>query len=82
MGVIEKLLVPGVSKNSLLINFKYNVEYEDTKEYLDSFLDRKETKEKQDRLKEYYKYHNEVPRWFSSGISDTMGKYHDRKRKH
>lgn len=32
-------------------------------------------------LTEYYKYHNEIPRMFIKHISDTMNRYHDKKRR-
>ena len=64
-----------------MIEFTYNVEFEDKNEYLQKLYGKKEIKVKQKLIKEYYKYHNEVPRWFMENITPTMSKHHDNKRK-
>lgn len=64
-----------------MILFKYNISYEDEGEYLQIYIGKKKRLEIMKRIINYYKYHNEVPRWFMKDIAKTMRKYHDRQRK-
>ena len=64
-----------------IIKFKDNVLFEQDEEYMTEYFSQNQIIDKTQFLTEYYKYHNEIPRFFMKTVSDTMNLYHDKKRR-
>lgn len=76
---IEEFVQP--KRKVHIINFKDNVLYEQEEDYMTECFSFKQIYKKIQFLTEYYKYHNEIPRFFMKKISDVMNRYHDKKRR-
>lgn len=53
----------------------------DQKEYLAEYVSRVHIPGFMKNLADYYKYHNEIPRFFSKKLFELYFQYHDEKRK-
>ncbi|CAD8105930.1 unnamed protein product [Paramecium sonneborni] len=64
-----------------VIEFYQALTFYENLEYLRRFYLANEVKDKLQLFTEYYKYHNEIPRFFMHKISNLMSNYHDKKRR-
>ncbi|CAD8203705.1 unnamed protein product [Paramecium octaurelia] len=64
-----------------VIEFYQALAYNENQEYLRRFYFANELRDKLQLFTEYYKYHNEIPRFFMHKISNIMSNYHDKKRR-
>lgn len=64
-----------------VILFQENLTLNDPQENLKRFYQHKEIPNRLEVLTEYYKFHIEVPRMFMLPVSETINKYHDKKRR-
>ncbi|CAD8201842.1 unnamed protein product [Paramecium octaurelia] len=64
-----------------VIEFYQTLAFNDNQEFLRRFYIASELHDKIRLFTEYYKYHNEIPRYFMHKISSIMSNYHDKKRR-
>ncbi|CAD8177956.1 unnamed protein product [Paramecium octaurelia] len=69
------------ARTSDVIEFYQVMAFRDDSEYLKRFYCLSEVFEKLRLFAEYYKYHNEIPRFFMPYICRIMSNYHDKRRR-
>lgn len=68
------------ARDTPYIEFKFEQDFNESKEYFRRFYRRKETKEKILQLVEYFKFHYEIPRLFMDSFIQIIDSFHDRRR--
>jgi len=63
------------------IRVKDTTAFDEDDEYLNRFYAFREYDGKLRRLTEYYKFHRDIARMFMLPITNTLNKYHDKKRR-
>ncbi|CAD8097493.1 unnamed protein product [Paramecium sonneborni] len=68
-------------RTSEVIRFYQVIDYQDDSEFLSRLYFLNEVFEKLRLFSEYYKYHNEIPRFFMPKLCKIMSNYHDKRRR-
>ena len=69
------------SSHIKVINFKDLVDFEENEDYLTEFFISDKIKKKINFLGEFYKFHNEIPRFFMFPLLFLINTYYDKKRR-
>ncbi len=69
------------SNKEHVVRFKDNVIFEEEEDYIIEYFQDQDIPSKLQFLSEYYKYHNEIPRFFQKPHNHILNKFYDKKRR-